>query len=281
MPPPTPKSPPARCAGNWADGAAAMQPKPQAGQHANSRAPITLVTAYFALPRRSRTIHDYHHWMANLLPFVEWPMVIFCDEASLDIIKRLRGQKPAVYCLTRLEDFSVYRYRDPLHAHVAQRLGRPAEQTTGFDAALVWHEKPHFVRRAIDMNAFDSEMFFWCDIGLLRGGVFRPCARSQWPNFQVCRAALGNQVAFFGRHIAPPPPPPRRRRLPGFQGSSGAVQVSRHAASATTITASSNNASPTIAQSRGALRRHSTANTGPRKYCFVPWPKPALSTCAS
>jgi len=187
------------------NGAAAMQPNRQAGPHANSRAPMTLVTAYFALPRRSRSIHDYHQWMANLLPFVEWPMVIFCDAASLDIIKRLRGQKPAVYCVTRLEDFSVYRYRDSLHAHVAQRLGRPAGQTIGFDAALVWHEKAHFVRRAIDMNAFDSRMFFWCDIGLLRGGVFRPSARVKWPDFQVCRTTLGNQVAFFGRHIAPPP----------------------------------------------------------------------------
>lgn len=165
-----------------------------------------MVTAYFALPRRSRAVIDYHAWMANLLPFVTWPLVIFCDEQSLGRIKRLRGSKPAAYRVTRLQDFRAYRHRDAIHAHVMQRLGRPAGQTIGLDAALVWHEKANFVRRAIDENLYHSEMFFWCDIGLLRRGVFRPSARREWPNMQICREKFAGRVAFFGRHIAPPPP---------------------------------------------------------------------------
>ena len=161
--------------------------------------PITLVTAYFELedPGRGRTASDYHAWMANLLPFIRWPMVIFCDEQSVDIIKRLRGGKPAVYCVTSLEEFFVYRYRDILHAHIAQRWPGISP-----DCSLIYHEKANFVRRAIDMNTFGSEMFFWCDIGYFRNNKrqtgFHLSDRIEWPNLQACRTAFGDKVAFFG-----------------------------------------------------------------------------------
>ena len=165
------------------------------------RAPITIVTAFFALDKSNaprpdgRTPSDYHQWMANFLPVINWPLVVFCDAQSLDTIKRLRGDKPAVYHITRFEDFSVYRHRRILRAHIAQRWpGFPA------DLSLVYHEKAHFVRRAIDENHFGSDMFFWSDIGMFRvpkrRAMFQPSARIEWPNRRVCRA-FGNQVAFF------------------------------------------------------------------------------------
>ena len=165
------------------------------------RAPITIVTAFFALDKSNaprpdgRTPSDYHQWMANFLPVINWPLVVFCDAQSVDTIKRLRGDKPAVYHITRFEDFSVYRHRRILRAHIAQRWpGFPA------DLSLVYHEKAHFVRRAIDENHFGSDMFFWSDIGMFRvpkrRAMFQPSARIEWPNRRVCRA-FGNQVAFF------------------------------------------------------------------------------------
>jgi len=90
-------------------------------------APLTLVTAYFALPRRSRTVRDYHAWMSNLLPFVEWPLVIFCDAESLAVIKRLRGGKPAAsrHALAGLSRIPPPRCH-PRARHAATRPARGA-----------------------------------------------------------------------------------------------------------------------------------------------------------
>ena len=79
---------------------------------------ITLVTAYFQLDNaaRGRSPRDYSAWMAQLLPFIRWPMVIYCDAQSVEQVKRLRGGKPAVYCVTSLEEFAGYRYRDIIRA---------------------------------------------------------------------------------------------------------------------------------------------------------------------
>ena len=175
---------------------------------------ITLVTAYFQLDNsgRNRAAHDYrtssdyHDWMANLLPFVRWPMVIFCDAQSVDMIKRLRGDKPTVYHVTHLQEFSAYRHRDVIRAQIAAKW-------PGFnpDIALVWNEKANFVRRAIAQNAFDSEMFFWCDIGAFRTGkrvLFNLSERIEYPNLRVCRTVLANRVGLFG---TPPGPSPTAR----------------------------------------------------------------------
>jgi len=177
------------------------------------RAPITLVTAYFALdanaaPREDgRGPGDYYRWMTDFLPRVRWPLVIFCDEQSAPTIKRLRGDKPAVVRITRFEDFRVHRYRDAINAHAAQRNpGFPA------DLAPIYHEKANFVRRAIFDNPFDSAWFFWCDISLIRQtnasiaqAAFRFLPRTEWPNLQICREQFAGKAVFFGATSPPPP----------------------------------------------------------------------------
>ena len=164
--------------------------------------PITLVTAYFALERKGRSVRDYHKWMGNFLPFVRWPMVIFCDEQSLDTVKRLRGRKPAVYLVTDYEEFHVYQYRD---------IFRKCPPGSPIELKMVWYEKPNFLRRAIEMDSFASEMFFWTDIGSYRldrdRAIFSLSERLEWPDLRVCRAAFQDKVGLFGvidPHKSPP-----------------------------------------------------------------------------
>jgi len=128
-------------------------------------APLTLVTAYFEVndPVRKRTPRDYHAKMKKLLPAVNWPMVVFCEAQTVDAIKRLRGDKPTVIHVMRMDEFSVWRHREILRMHTAQR-----EPQYNADLSLIFHEKVNFVRRVIDANPYQSEMFFWCDIGLMK-----------------------------------------------------------------------------------------------------------------
>ncbi len=158
--------------------------------------PITLATAYFDLGCKQTKYagNPYPVWIGNFLPFVRWPLVIFCDEQSLDMIREMRGDKPAVYHVMRLEEFFVYKYWNLL-----KNLGTDEGLTAEY--GLVMHEKHNFLRRALSENPFDSEMFFWCDIGSFRfrGGVlfwsqFRLLESVEWPNLQVCRALPQDKV---------------------------------------------------------------------------------------
>ena len=178
--------------------------------------PIKLVTGYFELERtphqaRTRSPRDYDAWMENFVPCIRWPLVIFCDESSLERIKRLRGQQPAVYVVTSLEEFCVYPYRDILRAQC-----RDAWPSLPVDYSIVVDEKPNFLRRAIAMNPFGSEMFFWCDIGVFRPSrlsgakeLFCLSERIEWPDLRVCRTACSDKVALVGRRASLTEPHPR------------------------------------------------------------------------
>ena len=188
--------------------------------------PITLVTAYFELggkPDYPELANPYPRWIRRFLPCVRWPLVIFCDERSVDMLKEARGDKPAVWHVTRPEKFYVYKYLDDL-----KRLQFPVERTEAFiTRSLVWHEKHHFLRSALSENTFDSEMLFWSDIGQFRHNPrapFRSIWRRifclfediEWPSLEVCRALPEDKVvlvdsevcdamggAFFGGAVKP------------------------------------------------------------------------------
>ena len=176
--------------------------------------PITLVTAYFEVggkPDCPGRENPYPRWIRNFLPIARWPLVIFCDEQSLDMLREARGDKPAVYHVTRPQAFYAHRYLDDL-----KRLPFPGECAEAFVArSLVWHEKHHFLRQALSENPFNSEMLFWCDIGQFRydpdgplrewwGGrmSFRLFEDIEWPNLEVCRAWPQDKVILVGLHTS-------------------------------------------------------------------------------
>ena len=162
---------------------------------AHGQYPITLVTAYFNVaPKPGFSENPYPGWIRNFLPHVRWPLVIFCDEQSVEMIKEARGDKPAVWHVTRPEEFYAYRYLDDL-----KRLPFPEDQAEAHIVrSLIWPEKHHFLRQALSENPFGSEMLFWCDIGRFRYNPdaplwsiwrwsFRLYEDIEWPNFEVCR----------------------------------------------------------------------------------------------
>ncbi len=166
------------------------------------RYPITLVTAYFNLGDRSGLGRDHHFYddrMRYFFPHIQWPLVIFCDKESLDGIKQLRGGKPATYIVTTLEEFHVYKYYGRFYYE-----GICGQWAFGYqDLLMVWNEKLNFVRRAIKLNPYESDMFFWCDAGCFRGagvggaGIMRLSDRTEWPNFQVCRKLPQDKAIFM------------------------------------------------------------------------------------
>lgn len=171
--------------------------------------PITLVTAYFQLQKAQpgHSVPKYHAWMKNFVPFIRWPLVIFCDEQSLDVLKQLRGERPAVYHVTSLEEFFVSKYQDAFRAQCANGQWLFPEQAT------VWNEKMNFLRRTVESNPFHSDMFFWCDVGAFRSRngreVFRLRERIEWPDFRVCRTMFRDKSAFFSRSSFACHPPRR------------------------------------------------------------------------
>jgi hypothetical protein len=126
----------------------------------------TIVTAYFQL-KIAKASHDtYVKWMKNMLA-IKNPMVIFCDAASKPLIESLRSDtENTVIIETTFADFYTYRYRQSFSNHYLL----DTEKHVGHNLLLymIWSEKSHFLKRAIEMNHFRTEYFLWVDIGCFR-----------------------------------------------------------------------------------------------------------------
>jgi len=150
----------------------------------------TIVTGYFQL-KQAKASHDtYSGWMRNML-CIDNPMVIFCDVASEQMIREMREGKleKTKIIVTSFNEFYSYRYaRDFLEHYKMDK-----EQRVGHNMFLymIWSEKSHFLKRAIELNPFSTEYFVWCDIGCFRVPNKRYL---NWPNPEKISTLDKNKV---------------------------------------------------------------------------------------
>jgi len=136
----------------------------------------TIVTAYFQLPKAKASHAKYVEWMKNMLK-IQNPMVIFCDEQSRAMIQSMRGDAITQIIVTRFEEFYSFRYVKSFLEH--EKMDREVAIGHNVYLYMIWSEKSHFLKRAIEMNVFSSSYFLWVDIGCFR----RPSSGYlQWPN---------------------------------------------------------------------------------------------------
>lgn len=124
----------------------------------------TIVTAYFQLKTSKASHETYVCWMKNMLE-IKNPMVIFCDAASKPLIESLRSGKTTII-ETTYKEFYTYKYSKTFIEHYAL----DTEKHVGHNMLLymIWSEKSHFLKRAIELNPFKSDYFLWVDIGCFR-----------------------------------------------------------------------------------------------------------------
>jgi hypothetical protein len=65
----------------------------------------------------------------------------------------------------KIQDWATYKYLDYWnHCHNIDR----ENSYHSVELYMLWNEKTYFVKRAMEKNPFNSEWFFWSDIGCCR-----------------------------------------------------------------------------------------------------------------
>lgn len=145
------------------------------------KSPCTIVTAYFKLKISKASHETYLKWMQNML-INSNPMVIFCDTVSKSYIESVRKMvdpelERTCIIITEVSEFYSYKYGEKFVEHFAM----DTEKRVGHNIILymIWAEKSHFLKRAIELDPFESDYFLWSDIGCFRreNTEFR-----NWPN---------------------------------------------------------------------------------------------------
>ena len=129
---------------------------------------ITIVTAFFTMPSKFST-DTYREWMGNFLSLDE-NMIIFTDKENFSYIEKIRKSKKDKTSIIQssIKDFDVYKHID--YWEYCKRIDRE-HHIHSKELYMIWNEKPFFMEKALKMNKFNSEYFFWMDIGCVRDPI--------------------------------------------------------------------------------------------------------------
>jgi hypothetical protein len=128
---------------------------------------LTCVSCYY--PVKNKHEGQYHKWFINSLA-INCPYVFFTTKDHIEYIRSFRKDLPTYFIECAIEEFTIYPYRDKMITH--------PYHCPSVELNLIWNEKIFFIKKAYDLNPFQTEWFKWVDAGIC---VYRDVAPSPLP----------------------------------------------------------------------------------------------------
>ncbi len=170
----------------------------------------TIVTALFDIGRDkwsnySLSYHTYMMWMRNLLQF-DSNMVIYTEQKFESFIKEQRqivdpNLEKTIIIIDTIENLESYKlfydkvsnlmkseeFKGKIHFNVP-------EMTEALYNIIIFN-KPYFIKDSIEKKHFDSDMYIWCDAGVLRND--NPEIKKGFPNIEKINQNYKDKITFF------------------------------------------------------------------------------------
>jgi len=137
--------------------------KQKGGDNSN----VTVVSAYY--PMKSKySIDNYKEWIQNLYGNIGFNLVFFTNKEYTPFIEEVRKNfKDKTKIITlEFEDFEALK-KYPMSFWEDQKKKDHEDYHTP-DMYILWYEKKEFLKKAIDMNPFNTDYFVWTDAGICR-----------------------------------------------------------------------------------------------------------------
>jgi hypothetical protein len=116
---------------------------------------LTCVSCYY--PVKNKHDEKYNEWFKNTLS-INCPYIFFTNKSNIEKIKKFRNNLPTYYIELEIEDFYSYKYKDRM---IIDSIHCPS-----IELNLIWNEKMEMIKKASEINPFNSEWFHWIDAGI-------------------------------------------------------------------------------------------------------------------
>ena len=116
---------------------------------------LTCVSAFFLVENKHDT--QYFEWFMTSLR-IQCQYVFFTTSEYVYMIKECRNGLETHFIITTLADFYTNCVKDRMITHPTH--------SPSIDLNLIWNEKLYMIKRAAEINPFNSDWFMWVDAGL-------------------------------------------------------------------------------------------------------------------
>jgi len=148
------------------------------GVFMNKTKEATVVSAFYEMSSKY-PVDTYREWMRNFLTNIPCQLVFFCEDSFREFVEECRSEflnRTRIIVLPREEWVANKKFKQSFW-DIQYRADPEKELHKSSDLYKVWYEKKEFVKRAIDLNPFDSDDFVWMDAGCVRSEAVAHLAR--------------------------------------------------------------------------------------------------------
>jgi len=124
---------------------------------------LTCVSCYY--PVKNKYGDSYKEWFKTSLD-ISCPYVFFSTKSGIEYIKQFRKKHPTYYIECDIEDFYTYKYKD--------KMKIDNTHCPSVELNLIWNEKIFMIKKALEINPFNTEWFKWIDAGICIYRDLRP-----------------------------------------------------------------------------------------------------------
>lgn len=132
---------------------------------------VTCVSGYWRVNNKHND--KYIQWFKNTLN-VNCPYIFFGNKDTIDLVKSYRANLPTYYIELELDEFYTKKYKDIFKI---DKIHCPSVELN-----MIWNEKVFLVKKAKEINPFDTEFFKWIDAGLNCLRINGMPKNTKWPN---------------------------------------------------------------------------------------------------
>jgi hypothetical protein len=133
----------------------------------------TVVTAYFTVKSKHAT-EKYLNWMSNMLSLQD-AMIIFSSPEMVETMQLLRrhAANRTVIIPFDLNQVELVQTYDNKFWQEQLNKDREKHAHQSYELFWIWLSKSFFVKTAIELNVFQSDIFMWSDVGCFRSSYYR------------------------------------------------------------------------------------------------------------
>jgi len=130
--------------------------------------PVTLVTCYYEIKSKHSNL-QYRKWIQMFLQNLQANIVIFTNNKLVRYLRRCTQhiQSKVHFIICPFKKLDLYaKYLNIWKKQYEMDPNKECGRTIG--CYILWNSKFKFLKRAIDLNPFQTEKFIWNDIGNVR-----------------------------------------------------------------------------------------------------------------
>ena len=134
---------------------------------------ITIVSAYYPMQSK-HDLEKYKKWINNLYGNVGFNLVFFTNKEYTPYINNIRKNYKNTKVITlEFEELACFK-KYGIDFWKKQETIDPENNIHNYKLYCIWYEKKEFVKKAIEINPFNSDYFIWIDGGICRDEKWIP-----------------------------------------------------------------------------------------------------------